>query len=429
MGRFININSLPNRMFNKNMKKYSNAFVFGTGGGNDIVSAVLVALYLQKQGVKTDVGGVLSPAAIHTFEGNLEKAVNNIQGEVKRFIPSKNNIEISFVDSHLPGFVNQSKVNIEDFYDFSIRYGTNKLVENVNELVKDKNYDLVVAVDVGGDILARGKKDNTLLSPVMDFTSLYLLKHLNVDSLLIEFGLGTDGELRSPGMQEILNELRDKQLLLHESYIQNSDPEVKVFEEIFEKVGKIRRGHTAVMTLETLKKINSQEDIVSLYRFRSQIAKKKWFSPYEVVLPHEYFGKVFFIDGKGLAKERQETAFSYENSLEQYVKLKKTQSWKTELDLFYLWSGDDWKSADKKGECMLLLAPSTLIPTSDRIEMFKEGVNCLNNNYCDLALVLTDDLNYIKEEKVINAGKYSLIYTNKCNFAKETACRIKEYQK
>ena len=115
-------------MFNEDLQKYKNAFVFGTGGGNDIVSSVLVALYLQKQGIKTDIGGILSPAVVHTFNGNLEQVINEVKGEVKRIIPSKESVELSFIDAHLPEFVKQSGVNIQNYYDLSIRYGTTALV-------------------------------------------------------------------------------------------------------------------------------------------------------------------------------------------------------------------------------------------------------------------------------------------------------------
>ena len=72
----------------ENLRKYKNSFVFGAGGGNDIVSAVLVAMYLQRQGLQTDVGGILNPAAVHTFNGGLEQVVNKIEGDVKRKIIS-----------------------------------------------------------------------------------------------------------------------------------------------------------------------------------------------------------------------------------------------------------------------------------------------------------------------------------------------------
>lgn len=52
-------------IFTEEIKKYKKVFVFGTGGGNDILSAIIPALQLL--GLQVDIGGVLSPAATHTY--------------------------------------------------------------------------------------------------------------------------------------------------------------------------------------------------------------------------------------------------------------------------------------------------------------------------------------------------------------------------
>jgi len=144
-------------MFSKEMSQYRKALVFGTGGGNDIVSAILPALYLQDYGIKTDIGGILSPAAVHTFNGGIERVVNRLEGDIRRYIPAKEPVPLSFLDSMLPKF--GPALNIANFYDFSVRYGTSALADGLGTLIKENSYDLVVAVDVGGDILARGAQD------------------------------------------------------------------------------------------------------------------------------------------------------------------------------------------------------------------------------------------------------------------------------
>jgi hypothetical protein len=192
----------------------------------------------------------------------------------------------------------------------------------------------------------------------MDLTSLYLLDKLEANSLLVEFGLGTDGELRPEGMEQILSELRDENLMLCESKITKNDNEVKKFKDIFDKVKHIRAGHTNVMTLETL---NANSDIETEYRFRSQIGKKIWQTSYDLILESKYFGRVYTINGKALAKRRKQTAFSYRNPLEQYIKLKRISlDWKTEMDLFYLWSGNNWTTPNKEGNSLFLLLKGSM---------------------------------------------------------------------
>ncbi|MBW2992950.1 hypothetical protein KY317_00055, partial [Candidatus Woesearchaeota archaeon] len=134
--------------------------------------------------------------------------------------------------------------------------------------------------------------------------------------------------------------------------------------------------------------------------FSSRIGKKKWHTPFKIVLPKEYSGKVFMIDAKGLAEQRKSTAFAYKNSLEQYVKLKKTPTWMTECDLLCLWSGDDWKSAKPDRYCMQLLVPSKLIPEQTRQEIIQEGAAMLENGDTDCALVLTEDLKYVSSDSL-----------------------------
>jgi hypothetical protein len=427
-------------MFDERVNKYHKALVIGTGGGNDIVSTLIPAQHLHKYGIQTDIAGILSPAAVHKFNGEQEKVINLVDNNAERFILTGTDFTpISFIDNILMDVIRSENIPINKMYDFSIRYGTSKLVKNVNKLIADEGYDLVVATDVGGDILGRANKDRMLLSPLMDFTTLYLLNQLNVDALLPDFGLLTDGELRHDGVKEILTELREDNLMLYESEIFANDFEVEKFRNVFHKIKDVRAGHTNLMTLKTLdSKFNEEgeevKDIITEYRFRSQIGKKKWHTPFEVILPSEYAGKTYLIDGKGLAKKRIATAFSYENSLEQYVKLKTMcPEWKTEMDLFNIWSGDNWTTANKNGQSLFLLVPSTNIPMLQRNEIMEYGIANFDSDY---ALLRTSDLknyapNIIKHNlSILIAGNFSIVskLLNTDDISRKIANQIISYQ-
>jgi len=343
-------------MFTENFKYYKKAFVFGTGGGNDILSAIIPALHLKKLGVSVDIGGVLSPAAIHTFDGVDEKVINKIKN-VNRYINTENGLKsIDLIDNYIPD-ATKSILPDSKFYDISFKFGTDKLVEDFNNFIYDNGYDLVVAVDVGGDILGTSA-DTHLLSPMMDFTSLYLLRHLKVNNFLVEFGIGTDGELRPGRIKDILKELDS--VLLHSMTLKKEDEEVVAFEKLFDNIKHIRQGHTNVMTLETL---NTDEDIITEYRHRTQIGDKKWFHKFMVILKKEYHGKVWLFDGKSLSTMRTETAFSYKTSHEQMMRLKELcPYWKTEMDMFEV---DD----------VFYLTPSLMIDGDTRNEIIEYGKN------------------------------------------------------
>lgn len=391
-------------MNTEQFSKYKKALVLGTGGGNDIVSATLIADYLYNAGIECDVAGILSPGAVHEFNGDLEQVVNKLDGDVRRYIFSKNKKEISFIDAMLPRLAKENNYNIGNFYDFSLRYGTDKLVEGVNDLIKQNNYDLFLEVDVGGDILGRKGVDKYLLSPLMDFSSLYILDKVSVDSYLIQFGLGTDGELRPKGINEILFELKSKNVLVSESKMDNSDLEIKRFRKLFLEIGRVRLGHTATMTLETLDN-KEKGDIKTVYYSSWRVGDRLWRNNYNVVLPEETFGRVYVFDGKKLPSLRCETAISYENSLEQFVRIKSSPEWKTELDLCY--------TKSDVGEYIYHLTPSLNVPGEMRKEIILEGLSDLSKGNSDKVLVLKCDSNLIPNNYYVSSvGNFSVVSLN-----------------
>ena len=289
-----------------------------------------------------------------------------------------------------------------NFYDFSTKFGTSKLEEEICNLVTRNNYDFFLEVDVGGDILAR-KKDKTLLSPLMDFTSLYLLDKIPIDSYLVEFGLGSDGELRPDAMNEILKELEEKNILIDEDILDKEDCEIIKFRELFKRISNVRKGHTGTILLKTLEDKNGK-DLNLKYRSSWKINKKKWFNEFEIVIPQNTFGKVYFFDGKRLVKERGDTAIKYGNSLEQFIKVKSVPEWKTELDLCYL----DNPSG------IYCLTPSLNVPEQMREEIIVEGLLELDNGNADKIIILRKDKKLIGGNYVIHDSRnYSLISNSK----------------
>ncbi len=309
---------------------YKHPLIIGTGGGNDIVSATLILADLQKNGTCADLAGICSPGALHFYDSVIEKPINLVSCESKRFIESKLPRELSFIDSQLPAVLQSQGFNCK-VYNLSGRYGTSRLIESLQDLIKKEKYDGVVAVDIGGDILARANNDRQILSPLMDFTTLYAVSQLESPSVLVEFGLQTDGELRPKGCQEIIQELRENKILLEETRMYKENLGVRKFQDIYNSLRHIREGHTAVMTLKTLEEV---EDIKTEYRFKVQVLDKKALHHFPLTLESKYFGNVFTFDLKKLAK-RRERAFPYRDNLDLYLKTKKIMDTKTEMDTLY----------------------------------------------------------------------------------------------
>jgi len=355
---------------------YKKPLVIGMGGGNDIVSATLVLSDLTNAGKKPDLAGICSPGAWHIYNEKEEKPVNIVTSQTKRHRPSKNPVELSFLDIKLPELLKEQNINSK-VYNLSLRYGTSSLISGMQELIKERKYDGIIAVDVGGDILARGAKDPTILSPLMDFTMMYVLSQIETPSTLVVFGLQTDGELRPKGCEEILQELKSSKLLEDTLTIKSSDKAVKTFEKIYRRIENIRHGHTAEMTFETLK---ATEDIHAEYRRTIRILDRKWHQKFPITLEAKYFGKAFVIDLKALAKTR-ELAFPYKTPLELYIKTKKIVDTKTEMDMMYTWTNET---------CLWLGLLCPQVQNSERKEILKYGLDNLDV-HADVALLWKKD--------------------------------------
>lgn len=355
---------------------YKHPLVIGAGGGNDIVSATLVVADLDSVGIRADLAGMCSPGAVHKYGANDEEPINTVTADTSRFRPSKKLHELSFIDAKVPELLRQEKLE-RNVYNLSCLKGTTRLEEELTKLVEKEKYDGIIAVDIGGDILARGKQDPTILSPLMDFSLLYVLGQMTVPSMLVEFGLQTDGELRPKGCTEIFDELKKDGLIKSVSKITKDDPAVRTFKRIYDGVKGIRQGHTATMTLKTLE---NDKDIFSEYRSRLQVLDKKWQYSFPITLEAKYFGKVWMIDAKKLA-ERRVLAFSYEHPFEAFVRTKKIVDVKTEMDLLYA-------SVDNVCVWLGLLCPQ--VTGNTREEIITYGLQKLEQ-HADVGLVWEKD--------------------------------------
>ena len=180
-------------------RKYSKALVIGAGSGRDIASSVLITEKLREQGVKVDLAGFLTQWALHEFDNELEKPVNKLSDkQTRKFIATKENVSLdSYFEPELIEINQELGLGIRDIYLFSLYYGTERLKIELEGLVARKSYDLIVVVDVGGDILARGKDLSSVFTPIVDLSCLEILSRMktNADKYLTVVAPGVDGEL------------------------------------------------------------------------------------------------------------------------------------------------------------------------------------------------------------------------------------------
>lgn len=185
---------------------YKNVLVLAVGGGNDSVSTLLLQLQLNKKfgysPEHIDIVAVLPDCLdyhnLTPTEHPLIDIINintsrSVQGYIMNAFPERILSQNKNIFPELP---------VDTIYGFSMKNGSVGISQALQHLVTKKHYDLILAIDVGGDFVAH--KDNIeVLSPMMDGYMLYALKKLqdflqqeNIQTKMIFsiFGLGTDGE-------------------------------------------------------------------------------------------------------------------------------------------------------------------------------------------------------------------------------------------
>ena len=207
--------------------------VLAAGGGYDIVVAEMLRRSLnQKNHNKSiDVAGFLNPKYEHFFSTDgfrdsilRERPINQLI-ECRRFRRS------SALPSDLLRGVNASeeyrrcvhnrreKVHVDSLlrakttvplYNFSTRFGVEALIPFLSK------YTEILLVDVGGDILYHGRRDNEVRTPLIDAFALCCMNRLRmhigdgVPVRVLVFGVGTDGELTADHLRQSIRELQKR---------------------------------------------------------------------------------------------------------------------------------------------------------------------------------------------------------------------------
>ncbi|MFQ6050315.1 MAG: DUF1152 domain-containing protein [Candidatus Hydrothermarchaeota archaeon] len=184
---------MKKKSLEKLSKEIDRSLVFGMGGGGDVVGCIPTAKYLEILGVDVVLGGLSwerisvdplpGPRRIEEIE-NCER-IGKYAALVNE--ETKTNYGVRFSESILCEFLDNEIVLID------INHGVKGTVKAIEDLLNYFNCELVVGIDVGGDVLATGKEN--VKSPLADAISLSALCKFE-KSVAGAFGLGCDGELR-----------------------------------------------------------------------------------------------------------------------------------------------------------------------------------------------------------------------------------------
>ena len=178
----------------------------GIGGGGDVVGALAVADLARDAGCAARVGGV-------TWE---RRPIDPIPGprrldEIEGLEPLGDAVGFAGPETRGPGgFLfaesNMARVVGEPVLLVDPHLGPRAIAAGLDAAAAELGCDLVVLVDVGGDVLAHGHEPG-LASPLCDALLLAAAAHMQTRAIGAIFGPGCDGELRPAEVLERIAEV------------------------------------------------------------------------------------------------------------------------------------------------------------------------------------------------------------------------------
>jgi hypothetical protein len=174
--------------------KANRALVLGVGGGGDIMGALPTSGYLNILGVETILGGVSWERIVFDPKPgprSLDEILNVERiSESTAYVDKTSHTSdgVYFQCGNMANFLNERTIIVD------VSKGVGDISRGLKETANNLDLDLIVGLDVGGDILASGEEPG-LRSPLCDSTMLAALRFLKIPTIIAVFAPGCDGEL------------------------------------------------------------------------------------------------------------------------------------------------------------------------------------------------------------------------------------------
>ncbi len=187
------------------LENVERALVIGIGGGGDIFTTIPTRNFLKNLGIKVYVGSALwERFVVDPYPGPrpLEQLTNIERLTTTTCLAGGRTVTVDGVKlqaSYLSERIGEEVLLID------ITKGVDAIVEGLSSTCSILDIDLVVGIDGGGDVLARGREPN-LRSPLCDSIMLASLRKLRKKNFIGVFASSCDGEL---SLEEVLNYLSD----------------------------------------------------------------------------------------------------------------------------------------------------------------------------------------------------------------------------
>lgn len=187
----------------------SRVLIVGIGGGGDVAGALAAAGAARALGTDAVVGGLTwERRPVDPLPG--PRTLAEIDGLARRF--DSDAVAIAGPGTTGPGGFRFCEADMARFLDgapvllVDPHPGPRAIAAGLDEAARALDCDLVLLLDVGGDVLAHGGEPG-LASPLADATVLAAALHLRTPSLGVVFGTGCDGELTPDEVAERLQEV------------------------------------------------------------------------------------------------------------------------------------------------------------------------------------------------------------------------------
>lgn len=381
------------------LSKAKNPLVIAVGGGNDSVSTLLIQKQLQKTfGYNPDKITIVAMLPDCLEYVNTKKTGNPlvtiITENTQRYVQGK------LMNAFPERILSQNKnaietLNVVEVYGLLMNNGSCGVVSGLQYLLSQEKYDLILAMDVGGDFIAV-PENIEVLSPMMDAYMMYAFKYLKLHSQDFKsipviygvFGLGTDGETTPDLLDKALEKLNAYEGTFYEEDVKD------VINFYRETVEPNRYSRTTDFTMREIQGI--EHDNPAQFRGRFHVKTKSNeqsivnYGTFEHYQDKKYFSKYYLFTD--IDEVNNPFAISCFNGLEWFVNIQ-NQKDKINHEL----NGQSYNlkgiiSFIENDVSLFFGTPSRKFNTVQQEEIAKQISLAVKNNVYDLVLVYEEQL-------------------------------------
>ncbi|MCE4614441.1 MAG: DUF1152 domain-containing protein [Desulfurococcales archaeon] len=206
--------------------------VFGAGGGGDVIGALHIYNKLKSMGAETYLGALVweryvvdphpGPIPLIAFFNvdPISETAAIAEGKSRAY---RYGHEIIPQVIRVAGALNEKVILLDG------SRGAEGLALGLTSVVDHLSVKTVIGVDVGGDLLAKGKEEG-LWSPLADSLSLYAINRVEGEKIIAIHAAGADGELPADLVYNYISEIaRDNGLITSVGLDKN---DVSLYEKI-----------------------------------------------------------------------------------------------------------------------------------------------------------------------------------------------------